>query len=300
MPNSRALVERVAAATIAATDRARRVRSPCWCMRARLFRRRCWACLQPAVLTSRSMPTSRANAMGSIISDAGACAVIASGGIAREALEHSRVNCRLSTLKICPGLPDRSLRFSGVPTTLPSFAIRRDQAGQPYGVAMEPSQSHALGPGIHRGCSNHHAQIGHCWPFLQAYPHRGVRSIALLLNGASLHILPPLDLGRAALSQQIRARGITIYHSVPTLMRRIAEGLGAGERLDTYPRRLHRRGPRSMERCGSVPGEPFPRDVPGLGLTSTEPGPFIHGFVDDALEAQLLPAGGTSCLRTGT
>jgi non-ribosomal peptide synthetase component F len=42
-----------------------------------------------------------------------------------------------------------------------------------------------------------------------------------LLKGASLHIVPPpLNLGPTALSQEIRARGITIYRSVPTLMRR--------------------------------------------------------------------------------
>ncbi len=53
------------------------------------------------------------------------------------------------------------------------------------------------------------------------------------LNGASLHVLPPLDLQPAGLVREIKRRKLTVYRSSPTLMRRIAEALAPGERLDT-------------------------------------------------------------------
>ena len=61
--------------------------------------------------------------------------------------------------------------------------------------------------------------------------HRSI--FGALLNGGSLHILPPLDVGVIGLVQQVRARGITVYHLVPALLRRIADCLGPGERLAT-------------------------------------------------------------------
>jgi amino acid adenylation domain-containing protein len=56
---------------------------------------------------------------------------------------------------------------------------------------------------------------------------------AALLNGASLHILSPIDLGTAGLVRELRTRGITIYHSVPAVLRRVAEALATHERLDS-------------------------------------------------------------------
>jgi amino acid adenylation domain-containing protein len=54
-----------------------------------------------------------------------------------------------------------------------------------------------------------------------------------LLNGASLHIVPPRDRTPIDLAQEIRARGITLFHSVPTLFRRIAETMGPNDRFDS-------------------------------------------------------------------
>ena len=106
-----------------------------------------------------------------------------------------------------------------------------------------------------------------------------------LLNGASLHILPPLGLGLPALIEQIRARGITIYHSVPALMRRICDALPDGERLDTV-RVVCIGGDRVQWSDVDLCRRAFARDVLAYSiLTSTECGPFIHGFVDDALRA---------------
>jgi amino acid adenylation domain-containing protein len=53
-----------------------------------------------------------------------------------------------------------------------------------------------------------------------------------LLNGASVHILPPRTL-HDRLPGELRARAITIYLSVPTVFRRVVEALSDNERLDT-------------------------------------------------------------------
>ena len=51
-----------------------------------------------------------------------------------------------------------------------------------------------------------------------------IREILMtLLNGASLHILPPQELQSAGLVREIEARGVTICRMVPVLLRRMAE-----------------------------------------------------------------------------
>ena len=54
-----------------------------------------------------------------------------------------------------------------------------------------------------------------------------------LLNGGSLHILPPNELQPAGLAREIRERGITILRLVPALLHRLVEVLGPDERLDS-------------------------------------------------------------------
>jgi amino acid adenylation domain-containing protein len=62
----------------------------------------------------------------------------------------------------------------------------------------------------------------------------GIRNIlAALLNGACLHVLPPLELGAQGLVREIKARRITTFMSVPTLFRRIADAVEPGDRLDS-------------------------------------------------------------------
>jgi amino acid adenylation domain-containing protein len=58
-------------------------------------------------------------------------------------------------------------------------------------------------------------------------------ALLALLNGASLHVLPPLELEPIGLVEEIRARHITILRTSPTLLRRIAEVLDRQERLDS-------------------------------------------------------------------
>jgi amino acid adenylation domain-containing protein len=114
-----------------------------------------------------------------------------------------------------------------------------------------------------------------------------------LLNGGSLHILPPLGLGLPAVIEQIRARGITIYHSVPALMQRISDALPEGAPLDSI-RIACIGGDRvqwsDVDQCRRA----FSREVQVYSvLTSTECGPFIHGVVDEALRTTTAhpPAG---------
>ncbi|AMN43176.1 AMP-binding protein [Rhodoplanes sp. Z2-YC6860] len=114
-----------------------------------------------------------------------------------------------------------------------------------------------------------------------------------LLNGGSLHILPPLGLGLSAMIEHVRARGITIYHSVPALMQRLSDALPESARLDSI-RIACIGGDRvqwsDIDQCRRI----FSREVQVYSvLTSTECGPFIHGFVDETLRATTAhpPAG---------
>jgi fengycin family lipopeptide synthetase E len=68
-------------------------------------------------------------------------------------------------------------------------------------------------------------------------------TLAALLNGASLHILPPTDWSLSALAKEIRTRGITVCHSVPTVFRHLAGALTEGERFDSV-RIVHLSGER--------------------------------------------------------
>jgi acyl-coenzyme A synthetase/AMP-(fatty) acid ligase/acyl carrier protein len=125
--------------------------------------------------------------------------------------------------------------------------------------------------------------------------HGSVRTIyGALLNGASLHILPPRQLGAAGLAKEIRAHGITVYFSAVTLLRRIAEALAPGERLDTI--RVATIGServdwRDVDLCRRHFSD---RVHVQTGLLSTESsGGICQWFVDDSVRAssRRLPVG---------
>jgi amino acid adenylation domain-containing protein len=114
-----------------------------------------------------------------------------------------------------------------------------------------------------------------------------------LLNGGSLHILPPLELGSVALGQKLRSRGITVFHAAPTLFRRVARTLGPSDRLD---------GVRvvflSTERSHWGDVDEFRRVCPAgsllyVALASSECTIHVHWFVDDSVRASSaqLPVG---------
>lgn len=107
-----------------------------------------------------------------------------------------------------------------------------------------------------------------------------------LLNGASLHILPPQQLGPAGLTREIKARGITICRTVPVLLRRMTEVLDSNERLDSV--RVVGLGPQRVDwsdfdifRRHFSPGAFL---IVGIGATECG-GNFCHWFVDNRLRA---------------
>ena len=117
---------------------------------------------------------------------------------------------------------------------------------------------------------------------------------AATLAGAALHVLPAQRLGAERLVEEIRARELSVLHIVPTLLRRVAETVGPGRRLD------HVRVVRLMgERCewGDVEliRAAFGSHVQiKLGIASTEvPISYAHWTVEDGLAAQggRLPVG---------
>jgi amino acid adenylation domain-containing protein len=62
----------------------------------------------------------------------------------------------------------------------------------------------------------------------------GLRTLlSSLLSGATLEVLPPRKFGRTALAAEIKARGITILRSSPTLFRHLAGTLAPGESFDS-------------------------------------------------------------------
>src|SRR5438477_1183887 len=123
----------------------------------------------------------------------------------------------------------------------------------------------------------------------------GIRDMMVaLLNGASLHVLPPLDLPPGGLATEIDQRRITICRMVPGLLRRIAEELRPDQRLGSV--RVMGLGGQRIDwseydlfrRCCS------PHAFMIVGLGSTESGQnFCEWFVDERTrtEGGRLPIG---------
>ena len=115
-----------------------------------------------------------------------------------------------------------------------------------------------------------------------------------LLNGASVHILPPRELKAAGLVQEIRARGITVLRTVPALLRRVIEALGVHERLESV--RIVALG---ADRIGWTDFDDVRRSFSSgaflyVNLGSTECTTVaIHWFVDESVRATSaqLPVG---------
>jgi amino acid adenylation domain-containing protein len=107
-----------------------------------------------------------------------------------------------------------------------------------------------------------------------------------LLNGASLHILPPQDLQADGLVREVGARGITILRGVPFILRRIAQALGPRGRLNSV--RIVGLG---SQRVDWSDYDVFRRHFSPsafliVGIGSTEcGGNFSHWFVDNRLRA---------------
>ena len=112
-----------------------------------------------------------------------------------------------------------------------------------------------------------------------------IREIMMtLLNGASLHILPPRELQPDGLVREIEARRITICRMVPVLLRRIAEVLRPGQRLESV--RVLGLGSQRVDWSDYDVFRRYcsPDAFLIVGIGSTEcGGNFCHWFVDERL-----------------
>jgi amino acid adenylation domain-containing protein len=111
----------------------------------------------------------------------------------------------------------------------------------------------------------------------------GRNIFSALLNGGSLHILPPLDLSPVGLGQALRSRCITVLHTYPALFRNIIGTLGI--RLENM-RIVYLSG----ERISWSDVDEFRRVCSAesflyVALGSTECQIHIHWFVDERLRA---------------
>ena len=221
-----------------------------------------------------------------IIADAAACAVISSSDISQEArafLPHELpiIDVREAVL---PTEPGSDLRPG--PDDVAAIYYTSGSTGRPKGVAWNHrSLLHwirVFSQTTQISCTDRTVLL---YSPSASASYRAI--YGALLNGASVHILSPLSLGVAALAQQIRARGITIYHSVPTLLRRLTENVSVDARLDSV-RLVYIGGDRvrwsDVDECRRS----FSRDVRiYVTLSGTETGPCIHGIVDDELRPVL-------------
>ncbi len=233
---------------------------------------------RPYIALDPDFPGER-NAL--IVSQSGACAVISSADLFEAARTCFPSELPVIDIQVLSGAPQPRPDVTPRPDDLAAIYYTSGSSGPPKGVAWSHRN---IVHWIQVFTDTAQISCADRMLLLSASVSASFRTIySALLNGTTLHILPPLGLGLAALVQQIRERGITIYHSVPTLMRRIAESLAADERIDTV-RVACIGGERvqwsDVDRCNRA----FSRDVRVYSvLTSTEAGPFVHGFIDDAL-----------------
>jgi amino acid adenylation domain-containing protein len=226
-----------------------------------------------------------------IVADAGACAIVSSRrllGEARHSLPHE-----LPVIDIDDLPKPESLHLARIsPDDIAAIYYTSGSSGQPKSVAWN-----------HRSVVHwvrvftDTAQISYMDRFallFSAAVSASWRAIySSLLNGACLHILPPLGIGLPGVVEAMRGRGITILHAVPALMRLIFEARSDDLRFDTV-RLVCIGGDRvewsDVDQCRQA----FSQNVIVYSiLTSTEGGPFVHGVTDDLLRSTMArpPAG---------
>jgi amino acid adenylation domain-containing protein len=165
-----------------------------------------------------------------IIRQSGAAAVLTAGDLAAGA-----------ALRLPSGLPivDVEANCGGAPAAvaptaddLACIVYTSGSTGTPKGV--QHSHRNLLHVVMHRTNALH---VSHEDRFGLLYPPTsiaGLRDIfTSLLNGASLHILPPTEFGPVGLVREIEMRGITVFRTAPSLLRRLAQTLGPHQRLDS-------------------------------------------------------------------
>jgi non-ribosomal peptide synthetase component F len=223
---------------------------------------------------------------GMIAAEAGAGAVIASGKYAGDASVVAQT-IPVIDLDRLPDVPRQEPRPHSDPDHAAAIYFTSGSTGTPKGVAW----SHRIILHWVRtfvdtariSCADRIALLA------SAAASTSYRPIySALLSGASLHVLSPRDLGLPGLAAAMRTRGITVYQSAPVLLRHladqlVADKLGDGVRLDSV-RLASLGGDRvqwsDIEKCRRC----FSRAVQvHIVFSSTETGPCIQGFADEAL-----------------
>ena len=228
-----------------------------------------------------------------IATHAGVAAVITAGDFVDQVRDLVPCSVPILDTAILRTAPDLiSLRKPG-PTDLAHILYTSGSTGVPKGVYQNHrGQLQAI---LQRTNTLHLSHDDRLALFHSPSTVDGARvTLAALLNGASLHILPPTDWNLPALAKEICAREITVCHAVPTLFRHLVRALPEGERFDKV-RIVHLSGERVdwndlhlVERCCRSDA----LLVAALGSTEFSAS-YIQWFVDEKVEqtSSQLPIG---------
>jgi amino acid adenylation domain-containing protein len=227
-----------------------------------------------------------------IASQSGACAVISIGDLVGEARSLLSDDIPILDLMVLPEAPRLPSRVRPGPDDLAGIVFTSGSTGLPKGIAL--NHRSLLQRAQQTTNATHVSAVDRVLLLSSPSVSRGGKCIYYtLLNGASLHIVRPQDWDPPSLAKLIRDRAITYYSSVPTLMRRIAESLNPGERLDSV-RLVYLGGDRiewsDLEACRRS----FARNVfLYASFSGTECGTHLHWFIDRALSHPAIqpPAG---------
>ena len=167
-----------------------------------------------------------------IVSAAGACAIISSGDLAAEARTLFPRDIPVIDIAAMSKTAQSKPSTRPGPDDLAYIIYTSGSTGTPKGV-FQNHRNHLhdilqYTNALHLTCED---RLSLLYSPSVAGANRDI--YGALLNGASLHILPPRELKPAGLVREFCARGLTIYHSVPALFRHFVGALDTEERLES-------------------------------------------------------------------
>src|SRR5262249_14891105 len=227
-----------------------------------------------------------------IAQQAGAAALISADDLADQARALFSKDLPVIDFQRLDQFPAIKTGHRATPDDVAYIAYTSGSTGVPKGVYRNHrSLLHDILPftnTLHLNCEDHLSLV-----FSPSVVVAARNIYSALLNGGSLYILPPHDLGPTALGQKLRSHRITVFNAAPTLFRRIARTLGPGERLDSV-----RIVKLSTDRSSWSYVDEFRRICPSesflyVSLASSECTIHLHWFVDESLRASSaqLPVG---------